>query len=126
MTAAYFLGIDGGGTNCRARVRDADGRLIGEAGLAIEKGFDLAMFNDRLTGEFTHYRQKVHDALASVPISNISSDASRSETPMASPAHAPRDAARISSGSWPPALPRMSTNSEAWKTPSSTESTASG
>ncbi len=31
MTAAYFLGIDGGGTNCRARVRDADGRLVGEA-----------------------------------------------------------------------------------------------
>ncbi|HET6621682.1 MAG TPA: BadF/BadG/BcrA/BcrD ATPase family protein [Dongiaceae bacterium] len=31
MTAAYFLGIDGGGTNCRARVRDAEGRLIGEA-----------------------------------------------------------------------------------------------
>lgn len=31
MAAAYFLGIDGGGTNCRARVRDADGRLIGEA-----------------------------------------------------------------------------------------------
>jgi glucosamine kinase len=31
VAAAYFLGIDGGGTNCRARVRDADGRLIGEA-----------------------------------------------------------------------------------------------
>jgi glucosamine kinase len=31
LTAAYFLGIDGGGTNCRARVRDAGGRLIGEA-----------------------------------------------------------------------------------------------
>ena len=31
MTAAYFLGIDGGGTNCRARVRDTAGRLIGEA-----------------------------------------------------------------------------------------------
>ena len=31
MTAAYFLGIDGGGTNCRARVRAADGRLVGEA-----------------------------------------------------------------------------------------------
>lgn len=31
VTAAYFLGIDGGGTNCRARVRDADGRLVGEA-----------------------------------------------------------------------------------------------
>lgn len=31
VTAAYFLGIDGGGTNCRARVRGADGQLIGEA-----------------------------------------------------------------------------------------------
>lgn len=31
VTAAYFLGIDGGGTNCRARVRHADGRLVGEA-----------------------------------------------------------------------------------------------
>jgi glucosamine kinase len=31
VTAAYFLGVDGGGTNCRARVRDAAGRLIGEA-----------------------------------------------------------------------------------------------
>lgn len=31
VAAAYFLGVDGGGTNCRARVRDADGRLIGEA-----------------------------------------------------------------------------------------------
>lgn len=27
----YFLGIDGGGTNCRARVRDAQGKLLGEA-----------------------------------------------------------------------------------------------
>jgi len=26
----YFLGIDGGGSNCRARLRDAEGRLIGE------------------------------------------------------------------------------------------------
>src|SRR5262245_11841148 len=31
VAAAYFLGVDGGGTNCRARVRDADGLLIGEA-----------------------------------------------------------------------------------------------
>jgi glucosamine kinase len=31
VAARYFLGIDGGGTNCRARVRDAAGRLIGEA-----------------------------------------------------------------------------------------------
>jgi glucosamine kinase len=29
--AAYFLGIDGGGTNCRARLRNAAGGLIGEA-----------------------------------------------------------------------------------------------
>lgn len=26
----YFLGIDGGGTRCRARLRDANGRLLGE------------------------------------------------------------------------------------------------
>jgi glucosamine kinase len=31
VTAGYFLGIDGGGTNCRARVRDSEGRLVGEA-----------------------------------------------------------------------------------------------
>jgi glucosamine kinase len=31
VTAAFYLGIDGGGTNCRARVRDAEGRLVGEA-----------------------------------------------------------------------------------------------
>jgi glucosamine kinase len=30
MTDALFIGIDGGGTHCRARIRDADGRLIGE------------------------------------------------------------------------------------------------
>ena len=28
---AYFLGIDGGGSRCRARVRDVSGRLLGEA-----------------------------------------------------------------------------------------------
>jgi glucosamine kinase len=27
----YFLGIDGGGSKCRARIRDLDGKLIGEA-----------------------------------------------------------------------------------------------
>jgi glucosamine kinase len=31
VTAAFYLGIDGGGTSCRARVRDAEGRLVGEA-----------------------------------------------------------------------------------------------
>ena len=29
--ATYFLGIDGGGSRCRARIRDAEGRLLGEA-----------------------------------------------------------------------------------------------
>ena len=28
---AYFLGIDGGGSRCRARIRDASGHLLGEA-----------------------------------------------------------------------------------------------
>lgn len=30
MTTKYFVGIDGGGTNCRARIRDCRGVLIGE------------------------------------------------------------------------------------------------
>ncbi|MBX3536132.1 MAG: N-acetylglucosamine kinase [Chelatococcus sp.] len=30
MMDALFIGIDGGGTHCRARIRDRDGRLIGE------------------------------------------------------------------------------------------------
>ncbi|MGV6876113.1 BadF/BadG/BcrA/BcrD ATPase family protein [Pseudochelatococcus sp. B33] len=30
MAGLYYLGIDGGGTGCRARLRDAAGRLLGE------------------------------------------------------------------------------------------------
>ena len=30
MSLVYFLGVDGGGTNCRARLRDASGRLLAE------------------------------------------------------------------------------------------------
>lgn len=30
MSKSLFLGIDGGGTKCRARLRDADGALLGE------------------------------------------------------------------------------------------------
>ncbi|HEX9903869.1 MAG TPA: BadF/BadG/BcrA/BcrD ATPase family protein [Propylenella sp.] len=30
MTGTLFVGVDGGGTRCRARVRDAAGRLLGE------------------------------------------------------------------------------------------------
>ncbi|MBS7704224.1 BadF/BadG/BcrA/BcrD ATPase family protein [Chelatococcus asaccharovorans] len=30
MTDALFIGIDGGGTHCRARIRDAQGALVGE------------------------------------------------------------------------------------------------
>jgi glucosamine kinase len=31
QTSAYFLGIDGGGSRCRARIRDGAGRMLGEA-----------------------------------------------------------------------------------------------
>lgn len=31
MSTAYFLGVDGGGTHCRVRLRDATGKLLGEA-----------------------------------------------------------------------------------------------
>lgn len=30
-TAPFFLGVDGGGSRCRARIRDANGTLLGEA-----------------------------------------------------------------------------------------------
>jgi glucosamine kinase len=30
MSEPIFIGIDGGGTKCRARIRDAEGRLLGE------------------------------------------------------------------------------------------------
>lgn len=45
MTVSCFLGVDGGGTGCRARVEDADGRVLGhgEAGPAtLRLGVDGA------------------------------------------------------------------------------------
>ena len=45
---SYFLGIDGGGTRCRARIRDSAGNIAGEAegGLAnIYQAFDSALAN---------------------------------------------------------------------------------
>ncbi|MFA0541417.1 BadF/BadG/BcrA/BcrD ATPase family protein [Vibrio sp. 10N.222.52.B7] len=42
----YYVGIDGGGTSCRARIRDAQGKLIGEAKSGsgnILLGVDVAM-----------------------------------------------------------------------------------
>jgi glucosamine kinase len=45
---AYFLGIDGGGSRCRARVRDGGGRLLGEAAGGssnIYQSFDGALAN---------------------------------------------------------------------------------
>ena len=42
----YYVGIDGGGTSCRARIRDAEGQFVGEAksGSAnILLGTDIAM-----------------------------------------------------------------------------------
>ena len=29
--AKFFLGVDGGGSRCRARIRDRDGKLLSEA-----------------------------------------------------------------------------------------------
>ena len=44
----YFLGIDGGGSRCRARIRDASGRMLGEAiggSSNIYQDFDGALAN---------------------------------------------------------------------------------
>src|SRR5947209_5839300 len=46
MTDGLLLGVDGGGTNCRARLASRDGRVLGEgkSGPAnIRLGLDLAM-----------------------------------------------------------------------------------
>ncbi len=44
----YFLGIDGGGSRCRARIRDASGHMLGEAiggSSNIHQNFDGALAN---------------------------------------------------------------------------------
>jgi glucosamine kinase len=54
MAQELYLGIDGGGTRCRARLRDAGGRLLGEAegGLAnIYQDFAGAIARIRSTAE---------------------------------------------------------------------------
>jgi glucosamine kinase len=43
---AYFLGIDGGGSRCRARIRDLNGKILGEAtggASNIYQNFDAAL-----------------------------------------------------------------------------------
>jgi glucosamine kinase len=54
MSKPYFIGIDGGATSCRARLRDMDGSLLGEGegGPAnIHSNFRLAMESIRLACE---------------------------------------------------------------------------
>jgi glucosamine kinase len=52
-TKRYFLGIDGGGSKCRARIRDEHGRTLGEAvggASNIYQDFDGAMATIAATG----------------------------------------------------------------------------
>jgi glucosamine kinase len=54
MSKPFFIGVDGGATSCRARIRDMDGSLLGEAesGPAnIHSNFRLAMESIRLACE---------------------------------------------------------------------------
>ena len=54
MSKPFFIGIDGGATSCRARIRDMDGSLLGEgeSGPAnIHSNFRLAMESIRLAYE---------------------------------------------------------------------------
>jgi len=54
MLKPFFIGVDGGATSCRARIRDMDGSLLGEgeSGPAnIHSNFRLAMESIRLACE---------------------------------------------------------------------------
>jgi len=54
MSKPFFIGIDGGATSCRARIRDMDGNLLGEgeSGPAnIHLNFRLAIESTRLACE---------------------------------------------------------------------------
>jgi glucosamine kinase len=54
MSKPFFIGVDGGATSCRARIRDMDGSLLGEgeSGPAnIHSNFRLAMESIRLACE---------------------------------------------------------------------------
>jgi TonB-dependent SusC/RagA subfamily outer membrane receptor len=39
-----------------------------EVSTELELGFDIAILNDRISGEFTHFRQRLDDALVTVPV----------------------------------------------------------
>ena len=54
MAKPFFIGIDGGATSCRARIRDMDGKLLGEGGSGpanIHSNYQLAMESIRLSCE---------------------------------------------------------------------------
>jgi len=54
MSKPFFIGVDGGATSCRARIRDMDGNLLGEGGSGpanIHSNFRLAMESIRLACE---------------------------------------------------------------------------
>ena len=54
MAKPFFIGIDGGATSCRARIRDMDGTLLGEGGSGpanILSNFRLAIESIRLACE---------------------------------------------------------------------------
>ena len=54
MSQPFFIGIDGGATSCRARIRDTDGSLLGEGGSGpanIHSNFRLALESIRLACE---------------------------------------------------------------------------
>src|SRR5437867_11921754 len=61
-TGQFFLGIDGGGSRCRARIRDERGKLLGEAvggSSNIYQSFDGAIANIIATAEEAAGKAKV-------------------------------------------------------------------
>ncbi len=59
MTKTYFIGVDGGGTSCRARIRDEQGTFLGEGHsgsanlqLGIPLAYEAVMEATRIAAEY--------------------------------------------------------------------------
>jgi glucosamine kinase len=53
--AQFYIGVDGGGTSCRARIEDAEGRLLGQGAAGEEIVAEGARHVDVLTRSLVEF-----------------------------------------------------------------------